>query len=212
MCNGGRGGRPLPSEGRPLPTFPFAKSGDQQFAKPCNHAIDPLAVRIGDAGGDSGAHIDEERIDDLLVLCIQRILGAVEQAEPKRFLPKRADYFRAASTVAQCGVLHWMPVLVLAAIVVTDRLAAEVGAFLGKRLTLIVLISIKAHLVEKRIGVVIDNLPGLSDDFVHFTFPFLRPHPGDTVSQGLSDVNRKSSPEGVENELLPFAIAVRLTM
>ena len=38
------------------------------------------------------------------------------------------------------------------------------------------------------------------------------PNPGDTVSQGLSDVNRKSSPEGVENELLPFAIAVRLTM
>ena len=141
MCNGGRGGRPRPPATapqrdlrliavagrrgrRPLPTFPFAKSRDQQFAKPCDHAIDPLAVRIGDAGGDSGAHIDEERIDDLLVLCIQRIVGAVEQAEPKRFLP----------------------------------------------------------------------------------------NPGDTVSQGLSDVNRKSSPEGVENELLPFAIAVRLTM
>ena len=141
MCKGGRGGRPRPPatvtqrdlrliavagrRGRPpLPTFPFAKSRDQQFAKPCDHAIDPLAVRIGDAGGDSGAHIDEERIDDLLVLCIQRIVGAVEQAEPKRFLP----------------------------------------------------------------------------------------NPGDTVSQGLSDVNRKSSPEGVENELLPFAIAVRLTM
>ena len=113
-----------PPGGRPLPTFPFAKSRDQQLAKSCDHAIDPLAVRIGDAGGDSGAHIDEERIDDLLVLCIQRIVGAVEQAEPKRFLP----------------------------------------------------------------------------------------NPGDTVSQGLSDVNRKSSPEGVENELLPFAIAVRLTM
>ena len=86
---------------RPLPTFPFAKSGDQQLAKPCDHAIDPLqASHISESSEHRSAWSILQASEGNLRISRRFCTGTIRATGrlPRTMITVAADFSTSASS------------------------------------------------------------------------------------------------------------------